>query len=129
MTDRIYPPKPEDAAIPILGKPPGRSHDVIGRMAFASTRGWPFMRQSLLYNARTNGADAVILRKADETREFGIGRVPPRVEWVPVPGPVYETKKGRYYRGTQWIPFVQPGYTYPMTWRQMAVDAEMIVYR
>jgi hypothetical protein len=129
MTGRVYPPKPKDAVIPILGRAPERKHTVIGRMAFSSAHGWKFMRQSLLYNARANGADAVILREADETREFGIGRVPPRVEWVPVPGPVYQTKKGRYYGGTRWIPFMRRGYTYPMTWRQMAVEAEMIVYR
>jgi hypothetical protein len=128
-TTRFYPPKPKGAVIPILGKAPDRPHEVIGRLAFSTGRGWRFLRESILYNARASGADAVILRDTTSRRQLEIVTVPPRFHWIPVPGPVWRTKKGTWYGGTQWIPDFRPGYTYPATWMLTGIDAEMIVFK
>jgi hypothetical protein len=128
-TTHFYPPKPRDAVIPILGRAPDRPHEVIGRLAFSTGRGWRFLRESILYNARANGADAVILRETTSRRQLEIVTVPPRFTWIPLPGPVYRTKKGTCYGGTQWIPDFRPGYTYPATWMLTGIDAEMIVFK
>ncbi len=128
-TTHFYPPKPRDAVIPILGRAPDRPHEVIGRLAFSTGRGWRFLRESILYNARANGADAVILRETTSRRQLEIVTVPPRFTWIPLPGPVYRTKKGTCYGGTQWIPDFRPGYTSPATWMLTGIDAEMIVFK
>lgn len=124
-----FPPKPKDAEIPILAKAPDRPYKTIGRLAFSTDRGWKFLRESMLYNARANGADAVILRDTSSRKEYGLVSVPPRMNWIPVPGPVYKTKKGTYYYGTNYIPDYQPGYVYPTTTTITGIDAEMIVFK
>lgn len=129
-TEKVFPPKPKDAPIPILSKAPDRPYKVIGRLAFNTGRGWRFLRDSMLYNARANGADAIILRDTSQRREYGVVNVPPRFNYVPVPGPAYRTKNGRtYYCGPTWIPDFQPGYSYPTSWTIQGIDAEMIVFR
>lgn len=128
-TTEIFPPKSKDAPIPILGKVPTKPHKIIGRLAFSTDRGWRFLRESILYNARVQGADAVILRETNSQERLAIVTVPPRFNWIPVPGPVYRTRKGDYYRGTQWIPDYRPGYSYPQTWTLTGVNAEMIVFK
>ena len=62
-TEKVFPPKPKDAPIPILSKAPDRPYKVIGRLAFNTGRGWRFLRDSMLYNARANGADLVLLMR------------------------------------------------------------------
>lgn len=132
-TTKTYPPKPKDAVIPILGKSPDRPYTVIGRLAFRSEMGWAFMRESMLYNARANGADAVILRSSDSTRENRWTQVPPRTDWVPVPGPVVVSNCGKknstYYQTSTYIPVFQPGYVRRWVAEVTAIDAEMIVFR
>jgi hypothetical protein len=126
---KTYPPKAADAPVPILAKAPDEPYRVIGRLAFQTGRGWRFLRDSMLYNARANGADAVILRDTTQKRQYGIVNVPPRLNYVPVPGPVCQNKKGQVYYGTTWIPDFQPGYSYPTSWTIQGIDAEMIVFR
>jgi hypothetical protein len=128
-TTDTYPPKAPDAEIPILGKAPDRPYKTIGRLAFSTANGWRFLRESMLYNARVNGADAVILKDTSSRKELGIVQVPPRFNWIPVPGPAYRTKKGDVYYGTTYIPDYQPGYAYPTTWTMTGIDAEMIVFK
>lgn len=132
-TTKTYPPKPKDAVIPILGKAPDRPFKVIGRLAFSSEAGWAFMRESMLYNARANGADAVILKSADSRREARFTQVPPRTDWVPVPGPVIVSNCGKknsnYYQTSTYIPVFQPGYVRRWVAEITAIDAEMIVFR
>ncbi len=128
-TTTIYPPKPKDAPIPILGKSPDRPYKSIGKLTFSTTRGWPFLRDSILYNARANGADAAILRDTNSQQQTRLVAVPPRFNYIPVPGPVYRNKKGEVYYGTTYIPDFQPGYVFPTTWTLTSIDAEMIVFK
>ncbi len=127
-----FPPKPKDAPIPILAKAPAEPHKVIGRLRFRSDLGWKFMRESMLYNARVNGADAVILRSTDSREEVRFAEVPPRTDWVSVPGPVIVTKKGgqTYYQSyPRYIPVFQPGYIRRWVDTIIGIDAEMIVFK
>jgi len=128
-TTTLYPPKPKNAPIPILGKSPDRPYKSIGNLTFSSTRGWPFLRDSIFYNARVNGADAAILRETNSRQQTRLVTVPPRFNYIPVPGPVYRNKKGEVYYGTTYIPDFQPGYVFPSTWTITSIDAEMIVFK
>ena len=48
--------------IPVLKTPPKRPYQVVGKMVFETDEGINFVYRSLRYNARVNGADAVIMR-------------------------------------------------------------------
>jgi len=127
-TTRIYPAKPKDAPIPILGKAPKRPHTIIGRLSFSTARGFRFLRESMLYNARMNGADAVILNDTATWDQLGIVNVPPSVNYYPVRGPVYYGRGECARYGTSWVPSYQPGYSYPTVRKISAIDCEMIVF-
>lgn len=138
QTLRVYPPKPRDYPVPILGAPPDRPYRTIGHLAFTSDQGWKFMRESMTYNARINGADAVILRKAETREKVRYTEVPPCTELVPVQVPAHAPVGGcrqcgkntanGWYPTTTYVPVFQPGYT--RTWVQelVSIDAEMIVF-
>jgi len=138
VTTDVFPPKPKDAPIPILGKAPDKPHRVIGRLAFRSDLGWKFMRESMLYNARANGADAVILRKADSKEQVNFTEVPARMDWIPVPGPVVAVNGGgkknghgntTYVSYPYYMPVFQPGYVRRWVQTIIGIDAEMIVMK
>ncbi len=128
VTAKTYPPKSQDTVIPIFGKSPDRRYTVIGRLAFESDQGWNFLRQSMIYNAQANGADAVILRATNQRRQAGLINVPPRMDWMPVSN-YYRGCKGRVYGNTTWVPVMQPGYVQPYIQDIMGIDSEMIVYK
>jgi len=139
VTTDVYPPKSKDIAIPILGKAPDQSYKVIGRLAFRSDLGWKFMRDSMIYNARANGADAVILKKADSKDQVNFTQVPPRMEWIPMPGPVIAVNNGggkkncgnnqTYVSYPTYMPVYQPGYTRRWVQTIIGIEAEMIVMK
>ncbi len=136
-TTDVYPSKPKDFPVPILGKAPDKPYKVIGNLTFRSDLGWKFMRESMLYNARANGADAVILRKAESKNRVNVAQVPPRMDYVPMPGPVVAVNSGgkkcgnnqTYVSYPTYMPVYQPGYT--RTWIDtiIGIDAEMIVLK
>ena len=137
-TTDVYPPKAKDAAIPILGKAPDRPYKVIGKLAFRSDLGWKFMRESMLYNARANGADAVILRSADAKERVNVTQVPPRMDWIPVPGPVVAVNAGggkkhcnnvNYVSYPYYMPVFVPGYERQWVQTIVSIDADMIVLK
>lgn len=126
-TDRIYPPKPKNYPIPILTKAPAQPCRVIGRLAFTTDLGWNFVRKSMLYNARANGADAVILRDMKTRTQRNFAQVPPRVDWIPIwrvfgCGP-YARPVVTYY------PSYRPGYIQEWKSERITFDSQMIVYR
>lgn len=131
-TTKNYPPKPEDYSIPILGRPPDRRYETIGRLAFRSDLGWKFMRQSMLYNARIHGADAILLKGSDSKKEIDYTYIPPRFDWIPVSSPIVIERKGkrRYYGSSiSYIPILEPGYVRPWINTSFGIDAEMIVFK
>jgi hypothetical protein len=131
-----YPPKPKDAFVPILGKAPERSHETIGRLAFSSSNGMKFMRRSMEYNARMQGADAVILNNVDSDTQVFLSQVPSGWDYVPYTAYApYQVvgKKGKVYTKyssyTDWQPVFTPGYLSQQSVTTTAIDAEMIVFK
>ena len=135
VTTDVYPPNPKNPPIVILGKAPDRHYKVIGRLAFRSDLGWKFLRESMVYNARVNGADAVILKKSDSKDRLNYTQVPPRTEWIPVPGPVVAVNNGKngknqtYVSYPSYIPVFHPGYVQPWIQTIIGIEAEMIVFK
>ncbi|MFZ4777434.1 MAG: hypothetical protein ACOYM3_18865 [Terrimicrobiaceae bacterium] len=136
-TTDVYPAKPKDFPIPILGKAPDKPYKVIGNLNFRSNLGWKFMRESMLYNARANGADAVILKKSESKNQVNVTEVPPRMDYVPMPGPVIAVNNGgkkcggnpTYVSYPYYMPVYQPGYTRRWMETIIGIDAEMIVLK
>ena len=138
VTTDVYPPKPKDAPIPILGKAPDRRYKVIGRLAFHADLGWKFMRDSMTYNARANGADAVILKKAESKDQVNFTEVPPSTEWIAVPGQVVAVNNGggkkhchkqTYVTYPNYIPIYHPGYVRRWVQTIIGIDSEMIILK
>lgn len=138
VTTDVYPPKPKDYPVPILGKAPDKPYKVIGRLAFQSDMDWKFMRDSILYNARSNGADAVILKNAASKEQVNYTPVPPRTDWIPMPGPVVAVNNGggkkncnnvSYVSYPYYMPVYRPGYISRWVQTIIGIDAEMIVLK
>ncbi len=127
-TVEIFPPKPKDYPVPILEKAPDRRYRTIGKFAFDTSLGYRFARDAILYNARVNGADAVILKKVSGRRELYLTRVPARVDYVPTVG-YYGGYGYRGYGYTSYYPIYRPGYVRADEEVITSVDAEMIRVR
>ena len=85
-TSVVYPPKPDQAVIPIMNQAPSRPYAEIGRFSFQTGFGYPFLMRAVEYNAHRVGADAVLIR---EVKSWTIPRpysVPPTLGWIPVGG-------------------------------------------
>jgi len=125
---KVYPPKPPDQPVPILGKFPRERYTVIGRLAFESDQGWNFLRKSMVYNGQIHGADAVVLKSVTTRQQTNLYSVPPRVDYAPSTG-YYRSKHGKVETYTTWIPYYQPGYTGAYTSSITGLDSEMIVLK
>lgn len=128
LTPQTFPPKEADAPIPVLEKEPREPHRVIGALRFESNRGWNFMRKSMLYNARSNGADAVFLKNTTTRQQWGLIQTPARMDWVPVTNWCRD-KEGHVYSNTTWVPFFRPGFTRPYVEEITGIDARMLVFK
>jgi hypothetical protein len=126
-TAGFYPPKDKNAIIPILNAPPGRPYTEIGRLAFQTDQGYPFVMKAMEYNARQAGADAVIVKESKNWTVPLSYSVPPTVTWVPVGG-WYGGGCGAWYGGAM-VPVTSPGYVGVTYQNFMGVDARMIVYK
>ncbi|MEO8206318.1 MAG: hypothetical protein ABI615_09055 [Chthoniobacterales bacterium] len=132
-TTKVYPPKPKDAPIPILGEFPKEPYEIIGRLSFPSFRNFGFLRRSMEYNARKAGADAVVLRGVKSQVLNGAYYVPPTVEYVPVVNYYNNNncgKKGN--RSGSYVttyPYFRPGYTVPYQNVMTTIDAQMILFK
>ena len=127
-TAKLYPPKPPEAPIPILGKAPPERYTTIGRLAFETDQGWNFLRKSMVYNAQANGADAVVLKKVNSRQQLYLTEVPPQTDWVPVTNYYQKCRDGETYSYTNWVPFFRPGYVREDVAEITAIDSEMIMW-
>jgi hypothetical protein len=132
----FYAPLPKDAVVPVLTEPPPWPHKVIGRFAAQSDRGYEFLYKAVLYNARLQGADAVILRKLDFDTRRNYNYIPPSWQNVPVSNVYYtqvQDKKGKWksvpQTYTTFVPVYQPGRTVVSDVQWTDVTAEMVVRR
>ena len=132
-TTQTFPPKAKDAPIPILGKKPKQPYQVIGRLAFESPYGWRFLRRSMEYNARANGADAVLLKDESSRTETTLQDIPPRIEYVPITTWVTacndRNRNAQTYPVTTYVPIFRPAYTRVSQVNLIAIDAEMLVFK
>ena len=126
-TATFYPSKDKNAVIPILGEPPVRPYKEIGRFAFQSDMGYPFMMKAIEYNARQAGADAVYIRESKSWTVPYAYTVPTTVSWVPVGG-WYGGGCGGWYGGAV-VPVTYPGYTGVSYQSFMGIDARMLVFK
>jgi len=136
-TANYYPPKPSNAVIPILNAPPVHPYFEIGRFAFQTTLGYPFAINSVIYNARRAGADAVIVKNCQNWSVPYSYVVPPTVGYIPVGG--YSGYGGWYggrcggwgggYYGGGVVPVVYPGYAGYSYQNFTGIDARMIMYK
>ncbi len=133
-TTDVFPPKPKDAQIPILTEKPNRKSRTIGRFEWETTRNWKFIRRSLEFNARVNGADAVVVKKNKRFREVVLTDIPPSMEMVPFTRYVYVPQSRGKNRNYDVVPIVdfwpvfQPGYVSQSVRIWTTVNAEMIVF-
>lgn len=136
VSGRYYPPKDKREMIPVLSEPPGWPHRVIGRFAMQSDRGYPFVQKAILYNARLQGADAVILRKVGFDVRETYNHIPPGWDSVPQSNVFYQQVKNnqgqwvpvpQFY--TTYVPVFRPGRTVVSNRQWVEVDAEMVVRR
>jgi hypothetical protein len=133
-TANFFPPKPSNAIIPILDTAPSRPFTEIGKFAFQTTLGYPFAINSVLYNARRSGADAVVVKNCRNWTVPYSYVVPPSVGYVPAGG------WGGWYGGRCWgwgggwygggvAPVVYPGYAGYSYQNFTGIDARMIVFK
>jgi hypothetical protein len=126
-TSKFYPPKDKHAVIPILSAPPVQPYTEIGRFAFQSDLGYPFMMKAVEYNARQAGADAVYIKESKSWNVPYAYTVPTTVSWVPVGG-YYGGGCGGWYGGAV-VPITYPGYTGVSYQSYIGMDARMIVFK
>ena len=136
LRDRYYPPKEKDVSIPVLAESPEWAKEVIGRFAMVSDRGYPFIYRALIYNARLQGADAVILERLAFDTRTSYNHIPPGWENIRRTS-FYErrakNKKGEWVTSlqpyTNFVPVFRPGRTVTREAQWTEVTAEMVVRR
>lgn len=147
LTTDVYPPKPKDYPIPILGAPPKKPFIVLGRLSFQSGHGNKYMMEAIRYNARKNGADAaVMIDESSHTKEYTY-TVPGYTTTTPVTtyssGSAYGS--ANYYGSggyghasgsaygsgvsTTYVPTYHPGYTGVDSVTITSIDAALIRYK
>lgn len=135
-TPDIYPPKDKKQQIPLLGKKPEIAFRPIGKFQWETTHGWGFIRKALEYNARIQGADAVILRERTSRTEKTYTEIPPHFDMVPYTQYVSVPNSNKNQKNqnqqvvavTTYIPLFVPGRTQTNIYQWIYVDAEMIVF-
>jgi len=135
-SERFYPPRPKDADIPVVSEPPDWPHEVIGRFALQTDRGYRHVYRAMLHNARRQGADAVILRRLVFDVRQTINEIPATWRSVPQTNVWYQqvkNKKGEWVTVPQvyttYLPVWQPARTVVSEREWTAVEAEMVVRR
>ena len=136
VSPQYYPPLEKKAFVPILSQsPPWRSR-VIGNFDMETDRGPKFAREALLFNARRQGADAVVMRglKYDVRRTYNY--IPP--SWTSYPVTNYynqwvQNNKGKWVNQPQtyttFIPIYRPGGVVVDDVMWTHVRADMVVQR
>jgi len=136
VSDHYYPPKDKKADIPVLSEPPSWPHRAIGRFAMQSDRGYRFVHKAILYNARLQGADAVIIRKLVQDVRQTYNYIPPGWDSIPQSNVFYQqvqNSQGQWVTVPQvyttYVPVFRPGRTVVSDAEWADVNAEMVVHR
>jgi len=131
-----YPPWPKKAQIPLLGEPPPWRSRVIGKFDMETDRGAKFAREALLFNARRQGADAVVMRYLNYDVRRNYNYIPPSWENIPITNYYnqwVENKKGQWVNVPQayttFMPIFRPGRVVVDDVMWTHVRADMVVRR
>ena len=135
-SDRVYPPKGKREPVPVLSEPPAWPHQVIGRFTLQPDRGYPFVNKALLYNARLQGADAVVVRKMGFDVRQTVNQIPASWESIPQSNVMYQrvqNSQGQWETVPQvyttYVPVFRPERTVVSEKQWTDVTAEMVVRR
>lgn len=122
--------------MPVLAEAPPWPHKVIGRFAAQSDRGYAFLYKAVLYNARLQGADAVILRRQAFDLRRIYNEIPASWENIPQTNVFYQTVKNNNgdwvtvpQTYTTFVPVFRPARTVVSDVQWVELEAEMIVRR
>lgn len=143
LTTDVYPPKPKDTPIPILGAPPDRKYVAIGRLSFSAGHGYNYMIRAIEYNARQAGADAAIMLKSSSSAHQYTYYVPGYTTYEPVTTYSSGSATADYYgsggsgygtaygsgTSTTYVPQYHEGYTGVGTVIRHEIDALMIRFQ
>lgn len=134
VAQEVFPPLPKDATVPVFTEAPPWPHKVIGRFAVQSDRSYAFLHKAMLYNARLNGADAVILRRQAFDLRRTYNQIPASWENIPQTNVYYQSvqnNKGQWITVPQtyttYIPVFRPARTVVSDVQWTELGAEMIV--
>jgi hypothetical protein len=148
LTTIVYPPKPKEQKIPILGALPKEKHEVIGQFSFSAGYGYDYMIKAIEYNARQAGADAAVMVDSSSASQQFTYTVPGYTTTQPVTtyssGSAYGT--ANYYgsggysgygtssvygsgTSTTYVPVHTPGYTGVGTSTRHSIAALMIIFK
>lgn len=133
---QAYSPLPKNAVVPVVsGKAPWPSK-AIGRFAMLSPLGYRYVYKAMVYNARRNGAEAVVLKKLSFDVRRTTNYIPPGWDSVPQTTVYYtnvQNNKGQWVTVPQtftyWVPVYRPGRTYVNDVEWTDVVADMVVPR
>ena len=131
-----YPPWPKKTQIPLLGEPPPWSNRVIGKFDMETDRGPKFARAALLFNARRQGADAIVMRYLNYDVRRNYNYIPPSWENIPITNYYnqwVQNNKGKWVNVVQpyttFMPIFRPGRTVVDDVMWTHVRADMVVRR
>ena len=136
VSPQYYPPLDKKAFVPILAQPPSWRSRIIGNFDMETDRGPKFAREALLFNARRQGADAVVMRglKYDVRRNYNY--IPPSWDSVPVTNfynQWVQNNKGKWVNQPQayttFMPIYRPGGVQVNDVMWTHVRADMVVQR
>lgn len=143
LTTEIYPPKPKDYPVPILGAAPKKKYIAIGRLQFEAGHGYKYMIRSIEYNTRQAGGDAAIMLNSGARTQQYTYYVPGYTTYDTVTTHSSGNATANYYgsRGygyataqgsgtsTTYVPRHVPGYTGVGTTVRHSIDALIIRYQ
>jgi hypothetical protein len=131
-----YPPLDKKTPVPVLAQPPPWRSRVIGNFDMESDRGPKFAREALLFNARRQGADAIVMRDLNYDVRRTYNYIPP--SWDSVPVTNYYNQWGQNNKGkwvnqpqsyTTFVPIYRPGGVQVNDVMWTRVRADMVVRR
>ena len=143
LTSNVYPPKPKDYPIPVLGAAPNRKFVAIGRLSFSAGHGYNYMIRAIEFNARQAGGDAAIMVDSSSSAQQYTYQVPGYTTQQPVTTYSSGQATANYYgsggygygsaygsgTSTTYVPVYHPGYTGVGTAVRHNIDAVIIKYQ
>ena len=136
VSSEYYTPLDKKAFVPVLAQPPSWRSRVIGNFDMQTDRGPKFAREALLFNARRQGADAVVMRDLGYDLRRTYNYIPPSWDSYPVTNfynQWVQNNKGKWVNQPQayttFVPIYRPGGVQVNDVMWTRVRADMVVRR